>query len=175
MIVRHSFTRRRATARAGLRYYQMRPRGDGEGPRQLFTGEGTVSRDEAYRLLDAHQPPRGYLAHRLLLSPSAEECPADLRALTARVLDRLAREKGQALHWVAVEHRNTAHPHVHVVLCGGGERDGQAAEVRLGRADYATLREEGAAHCRVETQVRDEWLAALGRADGARVARGREA
>jgi len=61
VILRHTYTRNRDTARAGLRYYQMRPRGEGEPPRSLFTKDGTVSRAEAYHLLDVHQA-RCYLA-----------------------------------------------------------------------------------------------------------------
>jgi len=81
VILCHSYTRNRDTAQAGLRYYQMRPRGEGEPPRSLFTKEGAVSRAEAYQLLDTHQA-RDYLAHRLMLSPAADEQPDDLWALT---------------------------------------------------------------------------------------------
>lgn len=55
MILYHSFTRSRSCARAAVRYYQMRPRGNDEPPRSLFTATGTVSRAEAYRLMDTHQ------------------------------------------------------------------------------------------------------------------------
>jgi hypothetical protein len=160
IILRHTYTRRRDTARVGLRYYQMRPRGEGEPPRALFTREGTVSRAEAYRLLDAHQA-RGYLAHRLMLSPPEDPRPEDLRALTRHVMGELEKEKGMALHWVAVEHRHTAHPHVHVVLCGGAEaRDGRR-EVRLARGDHARMKAEGMEYCRGEARERDRWERAL--------------
>ncbi len=100
LILRHTYTRSRDTARAGLRYYQMRPRGDEEPPRAIFGADGTMTRDEAYRLLDAHQvgggaggAHRGYLAHRLMLSPPADRCPDDLRALTRHVMAELARDR----------------------------------------------------------------------------------
>ncbi len=160
VIIRHSYTRNRDTARAALRYYQMRPRGEGEPPRRLFTKEGTVSRDEAYRMLDEHQA-RGYLVHRLMLSPAADERPDDLRDLTRHVLRELEKERGVPLHWVGVEHRNTDHPHVHVVLSGGTEtRDGRR-EVHLDRADHARLREDGRDYCRTEVRERTEWERAL--------------
>jgi len=167
VILRHSYTRNRDTARAGLRYYQMRPRGEGEPPRSLFTKEGAVSRAEAYRLMDAHQA-RGYLAHRLMLSPAADEQPEDLRALTRSVMVELEKEKGMTLHWVAVEHHNTDHPHVHVMLCGGGEdeRGGRHA-VRLDRADHARLKEDGREYCRAEGHERMQWEATLTRAAAA--------
>jgi len=164
VILRHSYTRNRDTARAGLRYYQMRPRGEGEPPRSLFTKEGAVSRAEAYRLMDAHQA-RGYLAHRLMLSPAADEQPEDLRALTRYVMVELEKEKGMTLHWVAVEHHNTDHPHVHVMLCGGGEDErGGMHAVRLDRADHARLKEDGREYCRAAGHERMRWEAMLARA-----------
>ena len=159
MILRHTYTRSRDTARAGLRYYQMRPRGADEPPRSIFGADGTMTRDEAYRLLDGHQT-RGYLAHRLLLSPAADERPEDLRDLARHVMGELERDKGQRLHWVAVEHRNTAHPHVHVVLAGGAG-DGRPRELRLDRADHARIKEDGLDYCRLAARVRDDWDRAL--------------
>jgi len=166
VILRHTYTRNRDTARAGLRYYQMRPRGEGEPPRSLFTKDGTVSRAEAYQLLDAHQA-RCYLAHRLMLSPAVDEQPDDLRALTRSVMVELEKEKGMTLHWVAVEHHNTDHPHVHVVLCGGGEGRTGVEEVRLDRGDHARLKGDGRDYCRAEGHERLRWEAMLARAAAA--------
>lgn len=167
VILRHTYTRDRDTARAGLRYYQMRPRGEAEPPRSLFTKGGTVSRAEAYQLLDAHQA-RSYLAHRLMLSPAADEQPDDLRDLTRHVMGELEKEKGMSLHWVAVAHYNTDHPHVHVVLCGGGDVEGERMrEVRLDRADHARLREGGRDYCRTERHERTQWAETLARAAAA--------
>jgi type IV secretory pathway VirD2 relaxase len=163
MILRHSYTRRRDTARAALRYYQMRPRGRDEPPRAIFGKGGTLTRDEAYRLLDDHQA-RGYLAHRLMLSPSDEERPEDLRAMTYRVMRDLEGDTGRTLAWVAVEHRNTDQPHVHIVLAGGGERGRGFEEVRLGPADHARMKTAAIEYCRLEARVRDGWERAL---DGA--------
>ncbi len=159
LILRHTYTRSRDTTRAGLRYYQMRPRGEGEPPRSIFGAAGTMARDEAYRLLDGHQA-RGYLAHRLMLSPPEDLRPDDLRDFTRHVLRELERDKGQRLHWVAVEHRNTAHPHVHVVLAGGAG-DGPRRELRLDRADHARIKEDGLDYCRLAARVRDDWDRAL--------------
>jgi len=159
IILRHTYTRSRDTARAGLRYYQMRPRGDDEPPRSIFGAEGTMARDEAYRLLDQHQA-HGYLAHRLMLSPPEDMRPDDLRDFTRHVLRELERDKGLALHWVAVEHRNTDHPHVHIVLAGGAG-DGPRRELRLDRADHARIKEDGLDYCRLAARVRDDWDRAL--------------
>jgi len=50
--------------------------------------------------------------------------PSGLRALnldrlTRAAVERLERESGvSGLRWIAAEHRNTAHPHVHLVVAG---------------------------------------------------------
>ena len=164
MILRHTYTRSRDRARAALRYYETRPRGDDEPSRAIFTATGTATRAEAYRLLDAHQTTR-YLAHRLMLSPSRAERPEDLQEFTRYVLRELEKEKGLALHWVAVEHRNTDHPHVHVVLCGGGGTGYVSLEnVRLNRADHARIKDDGITYCRMEERDREWWAGALMRA-----------
>jgi type IV secretory pathway VirD2 relaxase len=164
VILRHTFTRNRDRARAALRYYETRPRGRGEPRRTIFTATGTVTRAEAYRLLDAHQHAR-YLAHRLMLSPAEAERPDELVSFTRYVLSELEKQQGLALHWVAVEHRNTAHPHVHVILCGGSEdADRQPRAVRLGRDDHARIRDDGVAYCRMEARDRERWGDAFARA-----------
>ncbi len=98
---------------------------------------------------------RGVAAHRRILSPADDDRGADLRALTRHLLRELEKDKGQALHWVAVEHRNTDNPHVHVLLCGAGERDGEPRQVRLARGDFHRLREGGREHCREQAHERD--------------------
>ena len=164
MILRHSYTRSRATAHAALRYYHLRPRGDGEPPRQFFGPAGTLTRSEACRLLDQHQPAPGrYLAHRLMLSPSNTECPDDLRAMTYRAMCGLAHARTRSLAWVAVEHRNTDQPHVHILLAGGGVAGGQR-ELRLGPVDHARLKADAADYCRLEARLRADWDRALARA-----------
>jgi hypothetical protein len=164
MILRHSYTRSRATAHAALRYYQLRPRGDGEPPRQFFGAAGTLTRGEAGRLLDQHQPAAGrYLAHRLMLSPSDTECPDDLRAMTYRAMRGLAHAHDQPLTWVAVAHRNTDQPHVHILLAGSGMAGGQG-ELRLGPVDHVRLKADAATYCRLEARLREDWDRALAHA-----------
>lgn len=167
MILRHTYTRNRDTARAGLRYYQMRPRGEGEPPRSLFTKEGVVSRAEAIQVLDVHQA-RSYLVHRLMLSPAVDEQLDDLQAFTRHVMNELEKKKGLSLHWVAVAHYNTDHPHVHVMLCGSGEdRQWQRRGVWLDRADHARLKGDGREYCRSWKNERTRWEATLARASEA--------
>ncbi len=158
MIVKHTYTRDRGAARAAVRYYQLRPRGQGEEPRSIFTKDGTISRADAGRMMREHQN-GNFLVHRITLSPSDRERPEDLRDMTRYVLAELEHEKGQTLHWFAVEHKNTSHHHVHVMIAGTGEResDGATRSVKLTKEDYAAMREDGREYCRMMNRITDRW------------------
>ncbi len=57
---------------------------------------------------------------KMILSPERGEA-LDLVDHTRRVLDAMERDLGTRLEWVAIDHHNTAHPHVHVALRGRDE------------------------------------------------------
>ena len=156
--MKHTYTRDRGAARAAVRYYQLRPRGRDEQPRSIFTRGGTISRADADRMLREHQN-GNYVVHRVTLSPSDRERPEDLRDMTRYVMAELEKHKGQALHWFAVEHRNTDHHHVHVMIAGTGEREGDGATrgVKLTREDYTSMREDGREYCRMMGRIADRW------------------
>jgi hypothetical protein len=62
---------------------------------------------------------------KFIVSPEFGE-QVDLKRLTRELMGRIERELGGSpLEWVAVEHYNTEHPHVHVAL-QGVDRDGHA-------------------------------------------------
>jgi type IV secretory pathway VirD2 relaxase len=54
---------------------------------------------------------------KLIISPEFGDL-ADLRRLTTDLMERVEKDLGTDLEWVAVEHHNTEHPHVHVVVRG---------------------------------------------------------
>jgi type IV secretory pathway VirD2 relaxase len=54
---------------------------------------------------------------KLIISPEFGDL-ADLRRLTGDLMERMEKDLGTDLEWVAVEHHNTEHPHVHVVVRG---------------------------------------------------------
>jgi len=58
---------------------------------------------------------------KLIVSPENAHA-LDLRDHTRRLMDALADELGTKLEWVAIDHHNTGHPHVHVALRGVHER-----------------------------------------------------
>lgn len=55
---------------------------------------------------------------RFIVSPEDAPAMTDLKAFTRDLMANAARDLGTALDWVAVEHHNTEHPHVHVLVRG---------------------------------------------------------
>jgi type IV secretory pathway VirD2 relaxase len=45
----------------------------------------------------------------------------DLRAFTCDLMNEMGRDLGTKLEWTAVDHWNTEHPHVHVIVHGKGD------------------------------------------------------
>jgi hypothetical protein len=154
-VVRHRYVRAGARMQGklwdALSYMQHRPLGQDEQPtdRQLFTARTAgLSRQEARALLMEHAG-RHVAYHRLILSPGAPV--EDLQRWTRLAMADLSRHLGQELHWVAVAHRNTAHPHVHLLLAATGERlpgGGRPFPVFLAADEYALLRAAGDRHGR---------------------------
>ena len=89
------------------------------------------------RTLDAWQEQGGSRLWKLIISPELGH-QMDLRAHTRALLSEMERELGTRLRWVAIDHHNTAHPHVHVALHGEDEH-GQA--LRFGPHDLRRFRE----------------------------------
>jgi type IV secretory pathway VirD2 relaxase len=54
---------------------------------------------------------------KLIVSPEFGD-RADLSRLTRELIKQMEKDLGTDLDWVAAEHRNTEHPHVHVVIRG---------------------------------------------------------
>lgn len=55
---------------------------------------------------------------RFIVSPEDAGELADLRAFTRELMDDMAHDLGTRLDWIAVDHWNTANPHVHVLVRG---------------------------------------------------------
>ena len=79
------------------------------------------------RLDDAHDRLRDWAAEdkrhfRLMLAPESGARlvgeDGDLKDYTREVMERMERDIGLGLDWVAVDHHNTGNPHVHVILRG---------------------------------------------------------
>lgn len=61
---------------------------------------------------------------RLVVSPEDGALVKDLTGFTARLMDRAEKDLGIRLDWVAVNHHDTAFPHVHIVIRGGSRSGG---------------------------------------------------
>ncbi|MBA3992562.1 MAG: hypothetical protein C0469_03475 [Cyanobacteria bacterium DS2.3.42] len=126
-------------ALAHVKYIQHRPGRDREqGGREMF--------DEREDNIDAREMRKAIkelggsrvIVHKLTLAP--EIAPADKKAFTREVMINLSQEKGRDLQWFAVEHGNTEHPHIHVVVLG---RDKHGTEVQIDLKDIDKVKEFG--------------------------------
>ncbi|MGY8819981.1 MAG: DUF3363 domain-containing protein [Pseudomonadales bacterium] len=58
---------------------------------------------------------------RFIVSPEDADSMEELRTFTRHLMERMARDLGTCLDWVAVDHWNTDNPHTHIVLRGKDE------------------------------------------------------
>jgi type IV secretory pathway VirD2 relaxase len=55
---------------------------------------------------------------RFIVSPDDAAELSDLRSFTRELMGQMARDLGTAIDWVAVDHWNTEHPHIHILVRG---------------------------------------------------------
>ena len=88
------------------------------------------------------QVDRRRAVYRFMLSPE-HAAGLDLRRLTEAAVGRLETEAGGPLQWIAAEHRNTAHPHVHLILAAYREVSaGHFRQVVVSRRRLAAMKDE---------------------------------
>ena len=58
---------------------------------------------------------------RFIVSPDDALEMADLKSFTRNLMDQMEKDLGTRLDWAAVDHWNTEHPHIHVIVRGVGE------------------------------------------------------
>jgi hypothetical protein len=116
--------------------------------RRIFSKDNDVvnRRDAVKEVMEHTSTSVNY--HKIVLSPSHEEPVSDWREWTRQVMHDLEEAQGKELHWFAVHHQNTEHPHVHVVVAGAGsnQETGREEPVKLYTKDYNQLRESGREH-----------------------------
>jgi hypothetical protein len=113
-----------------LRYVAHRDRSSTKG--RLFDSQRVIG-DAERRSLTAYvvkstsglkapaDPKRQHRAvHRMVLSPEHAD-GLDLRQLTRAMMAQLEADAGELPPWIAAEHHNTKHPHVHIVLAARRE------------------------------------------------------
>src|SRR6266702_1810070 len=103
-IVKATYTKRRDSAKAAIRYIQHRKGHDGANiTRTLFGSDGLMGRWEAYRMIDDAE--QGSLFFRIILSPDPkqEDTSKDLflREITEHTMQSLEARVHQPISWVA--------------------------------------------------------------------------
>ncbi|MDQ2696386.1 MAG: DUF3363 domain-containing protein [Pseudomonadota bacterium] len=69
------------------------------------------------RTMDEWQNSGDELMFRIIVSPEFGG-EMDLRAHTRKLVAQIEKDVGSRLHWAAIDHYNTAHPHVHLSIRG---------------------------------------------------------
>lgn len=102
---------------------------DGQQQEAAFTATG---RADAHKELARWQEAGDPRMFKFILSPEFGQDMDSMEEFTRSFMDKLEKDLGTPLEWVAVDHYNTDHPHVHVAL-RGVDREGQPL---LLRPDY---------------------------------------
>ncbi|QGM97273.1 relaxase/mobilization nuclease domain-containing protein [Methylocystis parvus] len=147
---RSGFGRGRAASLSALRGLTSRSRGVvikarvvRHGPKSApltahlsYLQRDGVTRDSAPgRMFDAagnEVDPRGFAGRcqsdrhhfRFIVSPDDAGELSDLRAFTRDLMGEMARDLGTTLDWAAIDHWNTEHPHIHVLVRGQADDGG---------------------------------------------------
>ena len=107
---------RSGKAAAHLRYIQRDGTSrDGEHGQLYSAGEDRADGDA---FLDRGKDDRHQF--RFIVSPEDAADLADLTGYTCELMAQVEADLGTQLDWVAVNHHNTGHPHVHVIVNGRG-------------------------------------------------------
>lgn len=149
-VMKATYTKSRAGAKATIRYIEQRPGKDGRKiTRELFGTDGVMERRQAYRMIDESQ--KGAVFFRLVISPdpNREDTRKDLNLweITEQTMQTLERRLKQEVQWAAAEHDDHApHRHVHVVAVVKG---------RLHPRDFQALRETATQAALFQRKERD--------------------
>lgn len=155
--------------------------------------EGVTRDGEAGRMFDAGKDEADHRAFaarcdgdrhhfRFIVSPEDAAELADLRGFTRDLMARMERDLGTGLDWIAVDHWNTEHPHVHVLVrgrAGDGDlvisrdyiKEGMRARARELVTEELGLRSEREIHRSLERQVEAERWTRLDRVLASEAAR----
>ena len=118
-IVKATYTKSGAGAKASIRYIEHRPGKDGaKTTRALFGTDGLLGRWQAYGMIDEAE--KGSYFYRFAISPDrkTEDTKRDLylRAITEATMQSLEDRLHKHVQWVAAEHDDHSPlRHVHVI------------------------------------------------------------
>ncbi len=150
-IVKATYTKSGAGAKASIRYIEHRPGKDGaKTTRSLFGTDGLLGRWQAYSMVDGAE--KGSVFFRFVISPDPkqEDSGKDLflREITEKTMQSLEDRLHKQISWVAAEHNDHApHRHVHVVAVVLG---------RLQVQDFQALRQTATEAALFQRKERDQ-------------------
>ena len=165
-IVKATYTKSSAGAKASIRYIAHRPGKDGEKvTRNLFGIDGLMGRWQANRMIDEAE--KGSLFFRFVMSPdpNREDTEKDLhlRDVTEKTMLRLEERLHKQIAWVAAVHDDhVPHRHIHVVAIVPERlqvQDLQAMRTTATEAALAQRRERDVAreHTQQEQKKEAQW------------------
>lgn len=149
-IVKATYTKKKAAAKACIRYIAHRRGKDGAKiSRILFNSDGALGRWQAYEIIE--QAKKGSIFFRFVISPDPEREDSEkdlfLREVTALTMDELQERLKKPVLWVAAEHNDHApHRHIHVVAVVPG---------RLQVQDFQLMRQTATSACLDQRRERD--------------------
>ena len=153
-IVKATYTKQKAGAKAAIRYIAHRPgKAGAKITRTLFGNDGVMGRRQAYRLID--EAAKHTFFYRIAISPDPliEDTHKDVHLweLTEQTMMALAERLQKDVLYVAAEHSDHApHRHVHVLAL---------VPKRLTTADLAALRSAATHAAGLQRKARDLALA----------------
>ena len=107
-----------SASRAHLRYIQRDSATPGGTPGSLYSAERNVADGAAFverGSSDRHQ-------FRFIVSPEDGDQYPDLKPFVRRLMAQMEEDLDTKLDWVAADHRDTGHPHSHIMLRGKDDR-----------------------------------------------------
>jgi type IV secretory pathway VirD2 relaxase len=107
-----------SASRAHLRYIQRDSATPDGAPGRLYSAERDVADGAAFverGSEDRHQ-------FRFIVSPEDGDQYPDLKPFVRRLMTQMEEDLGTKLDWVAADHRDTGHPHSHIMLRGKDDR-----------------------------------------------------
>lgn len=126
-------------ALAHVKYIQHRPGEDREqGGREFFNEDEDGLDGKKLRAAVRQMQDAKVVVHKITLAPEIN--PDDKKQFTREVMQQLGQEKGLDLQWFAVQHDNTDHHHIHVVVLG---KDKNGTDVRIDKNDYDKIKHYG--------------------------------
>ena len=107
-----------SASRAHLRYIQRDSATPDGGPGGLYSADRDVADGAAFVARGSDDPHQ----FRFIVSAEDGDQYPDLKPFVRRLMAQMEEDLGTRLDWVAADHRDTGHPHSHIMLRGKDDR-----------------------------------------------------